>query len=270
MITQTQNDALQIGTPYTITSWMRRPPLHLLYEYMPAIEDWDSIRAITPEYISLDLYFLTDPNGARKSTKTSCQKARAYFRSQSGQEMLSHINFREVDAWKTCVKPLAAALDCGLEWIARAVEAANAAGSLTLYDRFCDPKADLEAIKRFAKGTSLAKAPINHLKRLQESVLQYIFQICIGSWKLDSSVIVDSKGARALLQKRDCWMAVPAALVGPAFSSRNRVWYLQPVEQDDLLCWKLEGQTLLFGCPDLREHPDYVTLMEGQRIFGSK
>jgi hypothetical protein len=164
------------------------------------------------------------------------------------------------------VIPLAAALDCVLEWIAQAMEEARSAGAFgsDLEIMRLNPSEGLAAMKLLAKGTSLAHSPNNYLRYLQAPVLEFIYRLFAGNWGLDSSRATNSAGGRAVFDLLPSveWMAVPVALAGPAFATQKRLWYMRPVKRNGILSWEVTWHGLLFGCRAINEEPGYVTIMK--------
>ena len=178
------------------------------------------------------------------------------------------------DHLSLCRAILAISLDCGIQWMASAMDRTLVLASMSSEAKWVKGLWDAVCMQLFA-DTTLNGSLGHDLRDFEHNCskfIAFVFRRTLESF-FDAGHIarfltgpMQQSGITPFVDTDQLTLAVPAALAGSDFATVRRLWYLKPVGQPQDRLWLIVRKEMLFGCPTLRADGDCIQYRPLQRF----
>jgi hypothetical protein len=271
----TRGERLLLGEGSKVSSWMQWPESYSRIQAANVTLNSAANLTVTLQQLTLDLFMLLD-RSERSPTESSLHCATQLHDFLEDNGVFAR-DTRGRDQLRGYISGIAAALDCGLDWMAHAWDIlASTDGAVDSYT--------LAAVEENAQQYSehessiirilTESAPLQHVTvyseaKFRKMVLNFIFAHYNSDESADASIATGIDGQRGVYRSGPgTALAVPVVLAGPQYSIYERLWFLERVKgmADD--CWRIRDKSSLFGCRAISHDGQVVALKKRQRIVG--
>jgi hypothetical protein len=270
----TRGEKLRLGERSETTSWMQWPASFFRIQAANVALDSTVNFTVTPRKLILDLYFFQNQS-QRSPTEDSLNRAIKLHEFLEEKGMFTLHTRRGTDV-RGLIGGLAAALDCGLEWMVQAWEIlASTEGAVDQYtllslEEAAAAYAELDEIMGIlTDGTPKQHAWGDDEAKFRNKVVNFIFAHYNSDESADASISTGPNGQRGVCKPvKGAAIAMPVVLSGPKYNIYERMWFLERVEGEIRDCWRIVEKSSLFGCPAIADDGQAVTLRKRQLIIG--
>jgi hypothetical protein len=271
----TRGERLRLGEGSKTSSWMQWPESYSRIQAANVALQSASNLTVTLQELTLDLYMLLD-RSERSPTECSLHCATQLHDFLEDNGVFAR-DIRGSDQLRDHISGIAAALDCGLDWMAQAWEIlVSTDGAVDPYtlaavEENAERYSELESsiVRILTESTPLQHVTAYSEAKFRKMLVNFIFAHYNSDESADASIATGIDGQRGVYKPGPGpALAVPVALAGPEYSIYERLWFLERVEgvADD--CWRILGKSSLFGCRAISHDGQVVALKKRQRIVG--
>lgn len=264
-----------IGKGDIMSSWLQWPDPTRVGRLLPLPKPLHKRHQIqsTPLCLSLDIYFLSGVVSSEPSEPSKAVATNFVF-SDLGKSVLAHlIKTRRKIRDQLLADSLAAVVDCGPEWLIKFYQ--DIWPSFNQVNPSTPVKAELDqfgsAMVQALFPTFVSRAPpSDYLDTLVKSLLQFITYQFLRGPAVYRIITFGEPARKALTDfvSTDQQLAVPVCLAEPQFMEFNRFWVVSPVEMREGLWWRPVEKLQIFGCPEISENEDLISLKRQVKIVG--